>query len=78
MGQTKKAECLRRKQRQKEHKARMQELEDTLDALHTNDAQFEQACEDSYIEQLIYQHAALMCRCRALYRVLRSESEDGV
>ena len=29
-----------------------------------------------YIAQLTYQHAALMCRCRALLRTLRAEGEE--
>ena len=45
-------------------------------ALHANDSAFREAQDPFYIEQLTYQHAALMCRCRALLRLLRADRED--
>ena len=51
-----------------------QELADTLTALRANDGQFQQATEPWYIEQVVYEHAALLCRCSALLRELRKES----
>ena len=40
-------------------------------ALRANDAAFQQAEEPWYTEQVIYEHAALLCRCSALLRQLR-------
>ena len=40
-------------------------------ALRANDAAFQQAEEPWYTEQVIYEHAALLCRCSALLRRLR-------
>ena len=36
-------------------------------------ARLPEAQDPFYIDQLTYQHAALMCRCRALLRTLRAE-----
>lgn len=55
-------------------KARKQletELDQTLLALRRNDAAFQQAMDRYQVEELIYQHAALMCHCRAVLRDLR-------
>ena len=47
-----------------------------MQELHANEVAFEEAQDPFYIEQLTYQHAALMCRCRALLQMLRSGGED--
>ncbi len=47
------------------------DLERAMADLRANEAEFRQATDACYTEQLIYQHAALMCRCRALLRELR-------
>ena len=47
-----------------------------MQALRANEAAFGEAQDPFYIEQLTYQHAALMCRCRALLRLLRAGGED--
>lgn len=47
------------------------ELRKTLSELQTNDSQFQLAVDPFYMEQVIYEHAALMCRCSALLRELR-------
>jgi hypothetical protein len=52
------------------------ELETTLQALRSNERAFTEAQDPFYIDQLTYQHAALMCRCRALLRTLRAEGEE--
>lgn len=59
-----------------ERRAAKAELEVTMRALHANDSAFREAQDPFYIEQLTYQHAALMCRCRALLRLLRADRED--
>lgn len=61
---------------EKERRAVQGELKETMQALHANETAFEEAQDPFYIEQLTYQHAALMCRCRALLRLLRSGGED--
>ena len=45
-------------------------------ALRSNERAFTEAQDPFYIDQLTYQHAALMCRCRALLRTLRAEGEE--
>lgn len=57
---------------EQERRAARAELSSTMQALRANDAAFEEACDPFYIEQLTYQHAALLCRYRALLRILRS------
>ena len=57
---------------EKEQRAAQSELKDAMRELHANEVAFEEAQDPFYIEQLTYQHAALMCRCRALLRMLRS------
>ena len=52
------------------------ELDTAMQALHANERAFQEAQDPLYIEQLTYQHAALMCRCRALLRVLRAGGDD--
>lgn len=47
------------------------DLRRTLAELRANDGQFQLATDHFYIEQIIYEHAALMCRCSALLRELR-------
>lgn len=43
----------------------------SLRQLHQNEAAFEQAQDNFAIERTIYEHAALMCHCRAILRELR-------
>ncbi len=47
------------------------ELRRTLAELQGNDSRFQLATDTFYMEQVIYEHAALMCRCSALLRELR-------
>lgn len=61
---------------EKERRAMQAELNTAMQALRANEVAFEEAQDPFYIEQLTYQHAALMCRCRALLRILRSGGED--
>ena len=61
---------------EKQRRAAKAELVRTMQALKRNESEFNEAWEPFYIEQLTYQHAALMCRCRALLRTLRAEGED--
>lgn len=61
---------------EKERQAVQAELKSAMQALHANEVAFEEAQDPFYIEQLTYQHAALMCRCRALLRTLRSGGAD--
>ena len=51
---------------ERERRAARAELETTLQALRSNERAFTEAQDPFYIDQLTYQHAALMCRCRAL------------
>ncbi len=68
---------LKRMTRQeKERRAAQEELKETMQALRANEAAFGEAQDPFYIEQLTYQHAALICRCRALLRLLRAGGED--
>lgn len=46
-------------------------LRQTYQDLRANEAAFQQAQDRFLVEQLIYEHAALECRCRALLRELR-------
>lgn len=61
---------------ERECRAARAELETTLQALRSNERAFTEAQDPFYIDQLTYQHAALMCRCRALLRTLRAEGEE--
>lgn len=61
---------------EKERRAVQAELNTAMQALRANEVAFEEAQDPFYIEQLTYQHAALMCRCRALLRMLRAGGED--
>ena len=61
---------------ERERRAAKAELEAAMHALHANERAFKEAQDPFYIEQLTYQHAALMCRCRALLRTLRAGGED--
>ena len=61
---------------ERERRAAKAELEVTMRALRANDSALREAQDPFYIEQLTYQHAALMCRCRALLRLLRADRED--
>ena len=61
---------------EKQRRAAKAELTRTMQALQRNENEFNEAQEPFYIEQLTYQHAALMCRCRALLRTLRAEGEE--
>lgn len=46
-------------------------LRRTYRDLQANEAAFQEAQDRFAVEQLIYEHAALECRCRALLRDLR-------
>lgn len=61
---------------EREQRALQNELRITMRALRANEASFEEAREPYIIEQLTYQHAALMCRCRALLRSLRTGGDS--
>ena len=61
---------------ERERRAVKAELDTAMQALRTNESAFKEAQDPFYIEQLTYQHAALMCRCRALLRMLRSDGEE--
>lgn len=61
---------------EKEHHALQCELSKAMQELRANETAFEEAQDPFYIEQLTYQHAALMCRYRVLLRMLRSRGED--
>ena len=61
---------------ERERRAAKAELQTTLQALHANENAFKEAQDPFYIEQLTYQHAALLCRCRALLRTLRAEEGE--
>ena len=61
---------------EKQRRAAKAELTRTMQALQRNENEFNEAQEPFYIEQLTYQHAALMCRYRALLRLLRADRED--
>ena len=52
----------------------VRELHAVLRNLHRNEAAFQLAEDEFAIERVIYDHAALMCHCRALLRALRGES----
>ena len=58
--------------REREQRALQKELRGAMQAQLANETAFREAQDPFYIEQLTYQHAALMCRCRALLRMLRS------
>ena len=61
------------KERQKERRALMAELDAAAQALRANEKAFQEALDPFVIEQLTYQHAALRCRSRVLLRLLREE-----
>lgn len=46
-------------------------LHRTYRELRANEAAFQEARDRFAVEQLIYEHAALECRCRSLLRELR-------
>lgn len=64
---------VQRRQKRANRRRRLleQELHTALLALRANDAQFQLAADPCYLEQIIYEHAALLCRCSALLRELR-------
>ena len=59
------------KERQKERRAVLAELDAATQALRANEKAFQEALDPFVIEQLTYQHAALRCRSRVLLRLLR-------
>ena len=61
---------------ERERRAAKAELDSTMQAMRAVDSAFREAQDPFSIEQLTYQHAALMCRCRALLRLLRADRED--
>lgn len=54
--------------------ALMAQWDDALQELRENETAFQRSDDDFYTEQLIYQHAALLCRCRAVLRQLREDA----
>ena len=54
---------------ERERRAAKAELDSTMQAMRAVDSAFREAQDPFSIEQLTYQHAALMCRCRALLRL---------
>ena len=50
---------------ERERRAAKAELDSTMQAMRAVDSAFREAQDPFSIEQLTYQHAALMCRCRA-------------
>ena len=48
--------------REREQRALQKELRGAMQALQANETAFREAQDPFYIEQLTYQHAALMCR----------------
>ena len=58
---------------EKERRTVQAELQTAAQALRANEKAFEEALDPFVIEQLTYQHAAIMCRCRVLLRMLREE-----
>lgn len=66
-----------RKQRaaRKKKERTVRELQTTIRRLRGNEAAFQLAQDDFSIERVIYEHAALMCHCRALLRELRGDTE---
>ena len=67
---------MRVNRQEKERRAAQSELKAAMQELRANEVAFEEAQDPFYIEQLTYQHAALMCRCRALLRTLRGGGAD--
>lgn len=64
--------CRYQKRAESRHRRQLErELRAALLALRANDAQFQQAADPYFQEQVIYEHAALLCRCSALLRELR-------
>ena len=61
---------------ERERRAAKAELDSTMQAMRAVDSAFREAQDPFTNEQLTYQHAALMCRCRALLRLLRADRED--
>lgn len=45
-----------------------------VERMRRNEEAFRRAQDDFTIERTIYEHAALMCHCRALLRELRGDS----
>ncbi len=60
---------------EKERRAVRAELDTATQALRANEKAFQEALDPFVIEQLTYQHAALLCRCRVLLRMLREEDD---
>lgn len=64
-------EARRQRAARKARAAATAALRQTYRNLRANEAAFQQAQDRFVVEQLIYEHAALECRCRALLRELR-------
>jgi len=64
-----------RKKVEKQRRAWKGALDDTLRELRINESEYRYADDPNYIEQLIYQRAALLCRCRTLLQLLRQGSD---
>lgn len=61
---------------EREQRAAKAELAAVMRQLHLAESAFREAQDSFAIEQLTYEHAALMCRCRALLRLLRQDREE--
>lgn len=64
-------ERARERSARKARSAAIAALRRTYRDLRANEAAFQEARDRFAVEQLIYEHAALECRCRALLRNLR-------
>ncbi|MDD4850960.1 MAG: hypothetical protein PHO10_09730 [Gemmiger sp.] len=67
----------RRVKADKATQAAGRELQASFAALRANDGLFQLATEGFYIEQLIYERAALLCHCRTLLQGLRQAQGAG-
>lgn len=65
------SEGRRERSKRKARAAAAAALRRTYRDLRANEAAFQEAQDRFVVEQLIYEHAALECRCRALLRELR-------
>lgn len=71
------AQIKEQRRRAQEVKALGRELKNTFTALRENDSLFQLATDAFYIEQLIYERAALLCHSRTLLRALRVRLADA-
>lgn len=66
---------MRRNNRDRLRRAQEAELRRIVEALADNERNYQQAEDELCIEELVYERAALMCRYRALLRVVRGGDE---